>query len=210
MKQLLLATNNPGKVEEMKALLVHPQLELLTPHDLGIELQVKESGSTYAENATLKALAFMRASGLLTLADDSGLEVDLLDGLPGLHSHRFAPMPAASDADRRHYLLERMAGKPRPWLARFRATVAIAEPLGQVRVVEGGCRGEIIPDERGRNGFGYDPIFLFTRLGRTMAELTLEEKNRISHRANAVRNAQPILVDLLGIRPFKKIREIEV
>lgn len=202
MKQLLLATNNPGKVEEMRALLVHPDLELLTPRDLGIELEVEENGSSYADNARLKALAFTRASGLPTLADDSGLEVDLLGGQPGLHSHRFAPMPGASDAYRRLYLLERLAGLPRPWLAHFHATVAVATPSGEVRVTEGECHGEVIPVERGKNGFGYDPIFLFSRLGRTMAELTLEEKNRISHRANAVHNAQSFLVELLGIRPF--------
>jgi XTP/dITP diphosphohydrolase len=124
--------------------------------------------------------------------------VEALDGGPGLHSHRFAPQPGATDADRRRYLLDRIAGRPRPWTARFRATVAIALPSGEVRLASGACEGEIIPEERGENGFGYDPIFLIPGLGRTMAELDMEEKNRLSHRARAVLNAIPILNEIMG------------
>jgi XTP/dITP diphosphohydrolase len=202
MKKLLLATNNHGKVEEMRAILAHLDLHLLTPFEIGLDLQVSEDGSTYAENAILKAVAFAEASGLISLADDSGLEVDALDGLPGLHSHRFASWPKATDADRRNYLLKMLQGKERPWLARFRATVALAHPDGDVQLASGDCPGEIIPEERGTNGFGYDPIFLIPGTGRTMAELDMQEKNRISHRANALRNAEAILLEM--INPLSK------
>jgi XTP/dITP diphosphohydrolase len=190
---LLLATNNKGKVDEIKALLEDLGLELLTPASLGLTLEVVEDGQTYAENATKKALAFAKASGLTALGDDSGLEVDALDGLPGLHSHRFCPIPNATDADRRKYLLERLGDKTRPWTAHFRATVAIASPSGMVKLVNGKCEGEIIPEERGSNGFGYDPIFFIPELGQTMAELEMKEKNRLSHRARAIQNAIPFL-----------------
>ena len=190
---LLIATNNPGKVAEIQAVLAGLGIPLLTPHDLGLSLEVAEDGRTYAENATKKALAFSRASHFVSLADDSGLEVDALSGRPGLHSHRFAPQPRASDADRRHYLLEVLRGEPRPWTARFRATVAIATPSGGVSLAEGLCEGEIIPQERGHHGFGYDPIFLLPELGLTMAELEMDQKNNLSHRARAVKNAIPAI-----------------
>ena len=199
MQKILLATNNPGKVLEIKALLADLSIALLTPADLGLVLEVPEDGENYAENASKKAAAFALASGLTSLGDDSGLEVDILGGQPGLHSHRFSPDPNASDADRRKYLLERLSDKPRPWTARFRATVAVALPTGEVRLVTGECRGEIIPLERGSNGFGYDPIFLIPELGLTMAELGMDAKNQLSHRARAVRNAIPILKEFMGI-----------
>lgn len=197
MKKLLLATNNYGKVEEMRAILTHLKLQLLTPSEIGLDLQVSEDGSNYAENAILKAVAFAKASGLTSLADDSGLEVEALDGLPGVHSHRFTPWPEATDADRRNYLLKMLQGKERPWLARFKATVALAQPGGDVQLASGECPGEIIPDERGTNGFGYDPIFLIPALGLSMAELDMQEKNRVSHRANALRNAEAILSKMM-------------
>jgi XTP/dITP diphosphohydrolase len=199
IKKILLATNNPGKIEEMRAILSRPDLCLVTPAELDIKLNVSEDGSTYAENATLKALAFAKTSGLTSLADDSGLEVDLLDGQPGLNSHRFAPWPEATDADRRKYLLEKLKGKPRPWWACFHATVVLATPDGRVGVANGECRGEIIPQERGWNGFGYDSIFLITAFCRTMAELEMHEKNGISHRACAIRNAEAIISEMMGI-----------
>ncbi len=195
--RLLLATNNPGKISEIKDLLEGLGIGLFTPGDLGLELEVEEDGRTYAENASKKARAFAARSGMAALGDDSGLEVDALDGRPGVHSHRFSPQPGASDADRRRYLLEQLKGRPQPWTARFRAVVALALPGGEVRLADGKCEGEIIPVERGTNGFGYDPIFLLPGLGRTMAELEMDEKNRLSHRARAVRNAIPILEEIL-------------
>ena len=199
MPKLLLATNNRGKVREIQALLGGTGVEFILPEEIGLELLISEEGQTYAENAARKALAFARASGRISMGDDSGLEVDALDGKPGLHSHRFAPWPDATDADRRAYLIQRLQGKPRPWKARFRATVAIASPAGEVRYALGACEGEIIPEERGTNGFGYDPIFLIPALGKTMAELSMDEKNRLSHRARAIQNARQILKEVLGV-----------
>jgi XTP/dITP diphosphohydrolase len=191
--KLLIATNNPGKMEEMQALLSDLDLDLISPSQLGLDLRVTEDGRTYAENAAKKAIAFALAGGLVSLADDSGLEVDALGGAPGLYSARYSPQPNASDADRRALLLQNLKGKPQPWAARFYATIAVAVPAGPVRLAEGTCEGEIIPRERGTGGFGYDPIFLIPEVGRTMAELSMDEKNRLSHRARAVLNAKPIL-----------------
>ena len=197
-KKLLIATNNKGKVKEIQALLEGLGLELVTPQQLGLQLEVEEDGRNYAENAVKKASAFAQASGLISLGDDSGLEVDVLGGKPGLHSNRFGPQPA-TDATRRRYLLDQLASLPRPWTARFRATVAVAVPGSEVRLATGICEGEIIPEERGNNGFGYDPLFLIPTLGRTMAELEMEQKNRLSHRARAVQNAIPILKEIWGL-----------
>lgn len=196
LPRLLLASTNPGKLLELHDLLQGAPLSLVSPQQLGLDLLVSEEGSSYAENAALKAQAFAHASGLNSLADDSGLEVDVLGGAPGLRSHRFAPQPEASDADRRAYLLEQLQGLPRPWRARFFCAVAVAVPGGPVHLAEGECPGEIIPEERGEQGFGYDPIFLVDGLGRTMAELNLSTKNRVSHRARAVRAALPFLLQL--------------
>ena len=193
MKKLLIATNNKGKVKELQDLLKDIGLELVTPADMNLNLDVEEDGTTYAENASKKAIAFAHASGLISLADDSGLEVDALNGAPGLYSARYHPKPGANDADRRAYMVENLRGKPRPWTAHFHATIAIAMPDQDVHIVEGNCYGEIIPEERGTGGFGYDPIFLFPELKKTMAELEMVEKNRLSHRAKAIMNAIPFL-----------------
>lgn len=186
MAKILIASNNRGKLAEIQALLADNQLELLTPHDLGLKLDVQEDGLTYAENAARKALAFSQAAGLPALADDTGLEVAALQGAPGLYSARFAPGKDPSDADRRNYLLSQLVGQPRPWQAQFRCVVALAVPGEEVIFREGLCQGEIIPEERGQHGFGYDPIFLINDLERTMAELEMEAKNRLSHRARAI------------------------
>lgn len=195
---LLLATNNPSKLEEMRAILGGLAIQLLRPADLGLALDVDEDGQTYAENAAKKARAFAQASGLVSLADDSGLEVDALAGKPGLYSSRFGRAPF-TDAHRRAFLLKQLAGKPRPWAAKFRATVAVASPDGSVKFAEGICPGEIIPQERGTGGFGYDPIFFIPEINATMAELDMETKNRLSHRGQAVRNAMPILLECFGM-----------
>jgi XTP/dITP diphosphohydrolase len=198
MSKLLLATNNPGKVREIMALTRDWGVEILTPAQIGLHLEIEESGYTYAENAALKARAYARAAGMLSMADDSGLEVDALNGKPGLHSARFSPLPNATDADRRAYLLEQLGGRPRPWTARFRCIIAIAAPDGETRFAEGICPGEIIPEERGDNGFGYDPIFLLSDSGLTMAQLPMQEKNQLSHRARAVRAARTFLTEFPG------------
>jgi XTP/dITP diphosphohydrolase len=140
---------------------------------------------------------------MITLADDSGLEVEALGGAPGLFSARYALEPNASDADRRAILIKNLQGRPRPWKAAFRAAVAIAVPDAnphrpiRIELFEGLCLGEIIPQERGANGFGYDPVFLLPELNRTMAELTMDEKNHLSHRARAVIAAESRLKSLL-------------
>src|SRR5689334_10514505 len=194
---LLIATNNPGKVKELQDILQHTGIELITPAQINLDLDVIEDGHTYAENATKKAVAFAQASGLISLADDSGLEIDALNGAPGLYSARYGsplalpPFSSSqkiggagggllSDKGRRLYLLQNLKAKPRPWTARFHATIAIAIPNNEIHLTEGICEGEIIPEERGSGGFGYDPIFLVTGFGKTMAELSTEEKNRLS------------------------------
>jgi XTP/dITP diphosphohydrolase len=198
VQKVLIGTQNLGKLKEIRPLLIDWPIALVTPPDLGLQLNVPEEGSTYAENAMFKALVYARHSGLVTLADDSGLEVDALDGMPGLHSARYAPQPGATDADRRVRLLEALCDHPQPWHARFCCVVAIATPAGDVETSVGVCEGVIIPIERGLGGFGYDPIFLLPELERTMAELDLEEKNQISHRARAVIAARPLLKMMLA------------
>jgi XTP/dITP diphosphohydrolase len=197
MPKILIGTNNLGKQKEIYAILSELKAEMITPTMLGLRLDVEEDGSTYQENAAKKAVAFAQASGLISLADDTGLEVEALNGAPGLYSARFAPGAQATDADRRNYLLQRLQNHPQPWQARFRCILAIAKPGGSVAFTEGICQGEIIPDERGLHGFGYDSIFLIPSIGRTMAELSMEEKNQLSHRALAVNAARPILLQLL-------------
>lgn len=195
MPVLLLATNNPGKIDELRSLLAGlPTLQTTTPEELGLRLEVEESGATYAENARLKALAFAQASSLPALADDSGLEVEALAGGPGLHSARIAP----TAAERRKLLLRWLADKPQPWKARFLSTLCLALPNGQVHLVEGVCQGEISPEERGNGGFGYDPIFVVDGMQRTMAELALQEKNRLSHRAKAVEKILSIIYEKIA------------
>lgn len=198
--KLLIATNNQGKIKELHELLDDMGIDLVTPSQIGLDLDVIEDGQTYAENATRKAIAFAKASGLISLADDSGLEVDALNGAPGLYSARYGSSNGnkLSDRERRKYLLNRLQDKPRPWTARFHATIAIATPNNQLQITNGICEGEIIPKERGTGGFGYDPIFLLPEFGKTMAELPMEEKNRLSHRARAVMKAKRMLQELFS------------
>jgi len=192
-KTILIASTNIGKQAEIFALLEKENISLRTPQDLSISLKVEEIGSTYAENARIKADAFHGASGLPALADDSGLEVDVLDGAPGIFSARFLRKPGASDADRRSLLISKLITTPRPWVARFVCTMALALPDGNFLYSNGICMGEIIPEERGDNGFGYDPIFLCDGTKHTMAELSMPEKNRISHRAKAAEGILPFI-----------------
>jgi XTP/dITP diphosphohydrolase len=197
MPELLLSTNNRGKLEELSILFAGLLYRLVSPSQLGLKLDVEESGKTYAANARLKAGAFARASGLLTLADDSGLEVEALNGAPGVMSSRYAG-PDATDSQRVAYLLARLKHGPvEKRTARFRCVMAIAQPDGEVKLCSGSCHGAIALEPRGSNGFGYDPIFYFPRLCKTMAELPAEVKNRISHRARAAMRARKILLNLL-------------
>ena len=194
---LLLATTNKGKQGELRALLADLSCDCITPGELGLTLDVPETGSTYAENASIKAAAYLAASGLMVVADDTGLEVEALDGAPGVWSARFSELPHATDADRRAKLLRTLEGKPRPWLARFQCVVAVALPGKDIRLFQGFVEGEIIDEERGEHGFGYDRLFWIPAAGKTMAELDLVEKNQYSHRAAAIRKAKSFLMDNL-------------
>ena len=193
MPQLLLATNNPGKVAEFRQLLAGCGWEVVAPPELGLNVQAEETGQTYAENATLQAVEYARASGLVTLADDSGLEVDALGGRPGPLSARYAG-PDRTDSERVQALLQELAGVPdEERTARFCCVIAIADATGRVELVEGTVEGRIGHEPRGENGFGYDPIFLLPERGMTTAELPPDEKNAVSHRAAAARKARTVL-----------------
>jgi len=205
MMRLLAATNNKGKLSEILSLLDGLSLDVIIPETIGISLDVAETGNTYEENASMKARAFAQASGMVALADDSGLEVDILGGLPGVRSARFSPLPNATDANRRAYLLDLLKAHPHPWTAHFHCTVAIATLEEEIYFAQGECPGEIIPFERGTNGFGYDPIFLIPEVGLTMAELSMSEKNLLSHRARAIKAAIPILLEILRRPPEKSL-----
>ncbi len=185
-RRLLLASSNAGKLRELRELLVPLGWEALAPADVGLAgVSVVEGGRSYLENATLKAVAYLRASGLPALADDSGIEVDVLGGGPGVLSARFGGHRARSDHERCELLLRRMRGVPRTRRgARFRAVVVLALPGGRTVAREGSVEGRITSHPRGESGFGYDPVFELPG-GRTMAEVG-GEKQRISHRARAL------------------------
>ncbi len=191
--KLLIATHNQGKKREYAELLCGLGLELTTLSEMGIRTDVDENGATYAENALLKARAYAAMSGLLTLADDSGLDVDALGGAPGVHTARYAG-EGADDCQRYTLLLHNLEGVPdAERTARFRCVIALAWPDGRTEVVQGTCEGRITHAPRGANGFGYDPVFYLPEFDRTMAELPAEVKNRISHRARAAQSARPLL-----------------
>lgn len=193
MPELLLATNNKAKVREYRSLLQELPLALVLPAELGITTAVDEVGESLEENARLKATVLAAQSQLLALADDSGLEVDVLGGEPGRLSARYAGV-GASDRDRIDYLLAKLKGVPgEKRSARFRCVIAIATPEGEVELCSGECHGFITFKPRGEQGFGYDPIFYLPELDKTMAELSLEEKNQVSHRGKAARQACQIL-----------------
>ncbi len=189
--KLLIATQNPGKAEEFRSLLAPLEARLRFPVDLDLHLEVSEDGATYVDNARKKALSYARVAGIPTLADDSGLEVDALDGAPGVHSARYAP---GGDGDRVAALLEHL--RRVPWerrTARFRCVIVVVTVSGDILSAEGSCEGMIALEPAGQGGFGYDPVFYLPDYGCTMAQLPQEEKNRISHRARAVQRAIPML-----------------
>ncbi|MGE5606264.1 MAG: XTP/dITP diphosphatase [Bacteroidota bacterium] len=197
MRKLVLASKNKGKVVELKEILVSLPLEVVGLDGFPDAPEVKETGRTFMENAILKARTIGDFTGELTLADDSGLEVDALNGEPGVYSARYG-QPGWDDRDRYRFLLENLQSVPlEKRTARFRCAVALYNPEnGQLCQADGTVEGIILDESRGANGFGYDPVFLITELGKTMAELTAEEKNRFSHRARAVEKLIPILEKL--------------
>lgn len=191
--KLLIATRNRGKKREYARLLQGLEVELIALDDLGVTKTIKEDGASYTENALLKARGYAAATGLLTLADDSGLEVDALDGAPGVLTARYAG-EGATDEQRYSLLLEQLKDVPHEHrTARFRCVIALAWPDGRVEITEGVCEGRITREPRGEHGFGYDPVFYVPEYGCTMAELPPEIKNRISHRARAAAVASEIL-----------------
>lgn len=200
---LVIATTNRGKLREYRTLLDGLDIELRSLSDFAAPPQVAEDGDTYLVNARLKAHAVAAHCGLPSLADDSGLEVDALDGAPGIRSARFAAdnSPAARPGDDRAnlaLLVERLQGVPAERrTARFRCAIVVAHPDGRELAVAGTCEGLLTEQPRGGGGFGYDPLFVYPPLGRTFAELPAEEKDRVSHRALAVRALRPHLRQFL-------------
>jgi len=194
MPTLLLATFNPGKVKEYLALLEGIPYQMTSLAELGIREVVTESGASYEENARLKAVTYAKLSQITTLADDSGLEVDALNGAPGVRSARYAG-EAATDAAKVDLVLAKLKGVP--WEKRtacFKCVIVIATPNGQTNVCYGECHGIIALEARGENGFGYDPIFFVPKFGKTMAELPPATKNKISHRGLAGLKARDVLL----------------
>ena len=193
MPKLLLATSNPGKIREYRFLLASLGYQITALAEEGITSVVTESANNYEENARLKALTYAKSSQHTTLADDSGLEVDALNGEPGVQSARFAG-ETATDAEKVSLLLAKLNDVP--WeqrTARFKCVIVIATPKGHSELCYGECQGIIALEAKGTNGFGYDPIFLLPETGKTMAELPLEIKNQISHRARASQQARQVL-----------------
>jgi XTP/dITP diphosphohydrolase len=177
-RRLVIASGNAGKIREYRDLLAEAQVELIA-----FDSDVDEVGGTYAENAQLKAEAAAKQSGLPSLGDDSGLEVDALGGFPGIRSARLGPTQQERTAE----ILRRLESVARPWHARFMCVIAVAAPGREVQFFEGECKGELVPEWRGEAGFGYDPIFLVPGTGKTFGEMPPEEKRKYSHRAAAAK-----------------------
>ncbi len=197
MRTLLVATHNQGKIREYRSLLADLPLAITWLDQEGVTFEVEETGSTFAENACLKAEQYANLTGIWTWADDSGLEVDALDGEPGVLSARYGGL-GLDDRDRYLRLLAALQAQPAaPRTARFRCVVAIAAPGGPIYTAEGVIEGVIVDEPRGEFGFGYDPIFYLPDYGVTMAELSPAVKNRISHRGLASANAARLVAALL-------------
>jgi XTP/dITP diphosphohydrolase len=196
VREIVVATENPGKLREIKAALQGMAVEIVSLRDISPNPpQIEEEGETFQENALKKARVVARLTNRLTIADDSGLEVDCLQGRPGVRSARFAG-EVATDAENNRKLLQLTEGVPAEQRgASFRCVIAIVDPRGKEAWVEGECRGVLGTRERGDQGFGYDPLFLLPELGKTLAELPLEVKNRVSHRGKALAALKEALGD---------------
>jgi XTP/dITP diphosphohydrolase len=193
MRELLIATTNPHKLEEFRVIFSNLPMKLLSLRDVQVDMDVEETGTTFAENAELKARTYAKVTGKLCLADDSGLEIDALGGAPGVYSARFAGRETPYE-ERFRLILERLKDVPvERRAARFRCAIAIAEPSGYCRIVEGVVEGIIADHPRGIYGFGYDPIFYVPESGKTFAEVPPEQKNAMSHRGRAAQLARVLL-----------------
>ncbi len=196
MKQVVIATKNKGKAKDFEALFTPLGYEVVTMFDVAPDMEIEETGTTFEENAVLKAETLSKALGTIVIADDSGLAVDALDGAPGVYSARYAG--DHDDEANIVKVLENLNGLPKEKrTARFMCALAIAGPELETTTVFGSCEGVILEEKRGTNGFGYDPIFFVPALNRAMAELTPEEKGAISHRGNAIRKLADLLPSLL-------------
>jgi XTP/dITP diphosphohydrolase len=196
MLKLLLATNNINKIKEFTEILADLPIAVTTPAAEGLTLDPEESGTTFEENAVIKATAFAAASGLLTLADDSGLEVDALGGEPGVYSARYGDTAKNDHQGRYQIVLDKLKALNLPWdkrTARFRCVIAIATPERLVGTVEGTVEGYIAHQPKGSNGFGYDPIFFVPEFHSTLAEVPSVQKHSISHRGRAGRAAAELI-----------------
>ena len=196
--KLILASNNKKKLRELGEILSDMDVELLSQREAGCDFEVEETGTTFAENAYLKAKAVADATGLAAVADDSGLMVEALNGEPGVYSARYAPGGhEASDKEKYEYLLSKLVNVEHR-AAKFVSSICCIFPDGSIIRTEGECRGEILREPAGEGGFGYDPVFMPQGYDRSMAELGTEVKNRISHRANALREFKKKLRELNG------------
>ena len=196
--KLILASNNKKKLRELGEILSDMDVELLSQREAGCDFEVEETGTTFAENAYLKAKAVADATGLAAVADDSGLMVEALNGEPGVYSARYAPGGhEASDKEKYEYLLSKLVNVEHR-AAKFVSSICCIFPDGRIIRAEGGCGGEILREPAGEGGFGYDPVFMPQGYDRSMAELGTEVKNRISHRANALREFKKKLRELNG------------
>ncbi len=194
--KLLIATNNPHKIKEYQQIFANIPFEITTPRQEGLTLDPEETGSSFSENALIKARAFAKASGLLTLADDSGLEVDVLNKAPGIYSARYGGTDKEDHKKRYQLVLKELKALNVPdeaRTARFKCVIALVSPQGQAEVVEGTVEGQIAKTPAGSNGFGYDPVFFLPELGKTMAQLEDAEKHAISHRGRAAQAALLLL-----------------
>jgi XTP/dITP diphosphohydrolase len=197
LQEIVVATENPGKLREIEDALQGMEVRLVSLMELSPMPSIEEDGKTFRENALKKARVVAKRTGRLTIADDSGLEVDCLQGAPGVRSARFAG-EGASDAENNRRLLRLLEGVPSSQRgATFRCVIAVVSPEGKEAWVEGACRGVIGDTERGGQGFGYDPLFLLPELGKTLAELPLEAKNRVSHRGRALAALKEALSDFI-------------
>jgi XTP/dITP diphosphohydrolase len=201
LMKLLIATNNLNKVQELREILADPPLAITTPAQEGLTLDPEENGTTFEENAIIKAQAFAQASGLLTLADDSGLEVDALGGEPGVYSARYGGTAKDDHAGRNRLVLDKLAALNVPWperTGRFRCVIALATPEGLLGTVEGVVEGYIAYEPKGSNGFGYDPIFFVPEFNQTLGEAPSPQKHSISHRGRAARAAGLLIAQFVN------------
>ena len=193
--KLILASNNKNKMKELRAILADLDYEILSQSEAGCDFEVDETGTTFAENAYLKARAVFDATGIMTVADDSGLMVDALGGEPGVYSARYAPGGHdATDKERYEYLLKKLDGVT-DRRAKFVTAICCIMPDGGIIRTEGECRGQILTEPAGDGGFGYDPVFMPEGYDLSMAQLGTGVKNQISHRANALKNFKKELVE---------------